>query len=431
MKRILLSAALLTATTTSFAQNQGVIRCGSDNHYEQHLANHPEVVQERQELEEFTAKFVENYNPHAKTASITIPVVFHINDPSNPQKVNSAQIQSALTILNEDFTATNADISDIRPEFQSVIANMDINFCLATIDPNGNPTTGITYHTNNYNGREPDGYGTSVKSVSYWPGEKYLNIWIVNETEDDGSEYNSGWAFLPDNWALNNGIDGIVYNHRYLGYAGSSEVSGPNSWQAEMARVLTHEVGHYLNLHHTFYNYCSSPGDYVDDTPYVYYHGSNNCEQLGTLCPSTTVVQDQNYMDYTPCPSMFTAGQKARVMAALNSNVAGRNNLWTDANLIAVGCKSNVGLDELSEIHSAQLSPNPTESTFNVTFNLTGTENVTIRVRNAVGQQVEIVEQTVKGNDAVTFDLSNSPSGVYFVEIGNETGSIIKKLVKH
>lgn len=421
--RKIITSALILATFPLVAQTNS-IRCGSDNYYQEHLKNHPEVVQERNKLETFIA----NYSSTSVTksnASITIPVVFHVNDPTNPQKVTMAQIQSALDILNEDFTATNSDISSIRPEFQNMIADMDINFCLATKDPNGQSTTGITYHQNNYNGREPNGYGAAVKGVSYWPGDKYLNIWIVNYVEDDGSLYNSGWAFLPDNWIANNELDGIVYNHRYLGYTGSSDVSGPTSWQAEMARVLTHEVGHYLNLYHTFENYCSSPGDYVDDTPYVYYHGSNNCEQLGTFCQGTSVVQDQNYMDYTPCPSMFTEGQKTRIHAALNSSVAGRSNLWTNANLVATGCMASTSsVEELSS--SFTVHPNPATNTVKIT----GVSNESmIQIVDSKGREVH--PEMHFSPEGIECDISSLRVGFYLIQISTSERFETIKLVKN
>lgn len=332
MRQFLLLLAFIPFAT--FAQDH----CGTDRVNKAFFDKHPEAVQERKALNDFTKTFDSST---LRTTAITIPVVFHVNDPSNPQKVTLAQVQSAIDILNEDFNADNPEFGSLRPEFQPIAADIEITFCLASLDPDGNPTDGITYHYNSYNGREPDGLGTSVKSVSSWPNDKYLNIWVVNETENDGSLYNSGWAFYPYTGYADDGIDGIVYNHRYLGYGeGSSEVSGTSSWQAEMARVLTHEVGHYLNLHHTFENYCSSPGDEVSDTPPVYYHGSNNCDQLGTFCSGVTVVNDENYMDYTPCPSMFTEGQKTRMLAALSSSVGYRNNLWSPANLAATGCAS-------------------------------------------------------------------------------------------
>lgn len=260
MKKHLLGLGLALGAF-SYAQDSN--HCGEGKNMEAFYEAHPEVVAEREALEAFTA----NFNAEDLTRStIVIPIVFHVNDPVNPGKVTLAQVQSAVDILNEDFNGLNPDYEDVRGEFYGIRADLGIEFCLAAIDPDGNPTDGITYHYNDYNGREPDGYGSSVKGVEIWPTDQYLNIWIVNETEDDGSLYNSGWAFLPSDYWYENELDGIVYNHRYLGYGeGSSEVSGTDSWQAEMARVLTHEIGHYLNLHHTFYNYCSSPGDYCDD----------------------------------------------------------------------------------------------------------------------------------------------------------------------
>ncbi len=429
MKKTIFFGALLLMGSTQ-AQNGGTFRCGSDNYYHQHLQAHPEVVQERNELENFTTKFIDKYNPLTKSASITIPVVFHVNDPTNPQKVTPAQIQSALDILNEDFTATNSDIANIRPEFSGIIANMDINFCLATKDPQGNATTGITYHTNNYNGREPDGYGSAVKGVEYWPGDQYLNIWVVNETEDDGSLYNSGWAFLPDSWVASNNLDGIVYNHRYLGYVGSSDVDGPTSWQAEMARVLTHEVGHYLNLHHTFENYCSSPGDNVSDTPPVYYHGSNNCDQLGTMCSGVNMVNDQNYMDYTPCPSMFTEGQKTRVLAALNSNVAGRNNLWSTSNLIAVGCTPSVSVDEL-EKPTVQVYPNPAQSEIQLQFDRPLGNNTSISILDGTGKLIST--QSINLTNITLFNMSieHLETGLYFIQVANKDFTQTIRVVKN
>ncbi len=324
----------------SFSQEREVesnVKCGS---YQANLEieqQYPDIHEERNQLNIWTKQYETSSN---KTRSgYVIPVVFHINDPSNPQKVTLAQVQSAINILNEDFNAQNPDINTVRAPFSGIVADVGVSFCLATKDPQGNPTTGITYHTNNLNGREPDGTGSAVKSISAWPCEKYLNIWIVNRTENDNSLYNSGWAYYPSTSLADQSLDGIIYNHRYLGYGqGSSDVSGPGSWQANMARVLTHEVGHYLNVKHTFENYCNAPGDDVADTPPVYHHGSNNCNSNWTLCSGVTTVNEENYMDYSDCPKMFTNGQKARMLAALNSNVGYRNNLWSQTNLVETGC---------------------------------------------------------------------------------------------
>ena len=324
-------------------QGQTSIKCTTSEINKKYFEEHPEAKKEREWLNKKSR--LAELNKTVVLTSVTIPIVFHVNDATNPQKVTLAQVQSAVVILNEDFNGLNPEFNSLRVEFQSIASNLEIIFCLASIDPDGNATNGITYHYNNYNGREPNGNGGSVKAVSVWPCDKYLNVWVVNEVEDDNDLYWSGWAFYPSTSLANQGLDGIIYNHRYLGYGeGSSDVSGPTSWQAKMARVLTHEVGHYLNLMHTFENYCTSPGDEVTDTPPVYHHGSNNCDQNWTLCTGITIVNDENYMDYTDCPSMFTDGQKTRVLTALNSTVGYRNNLWSAANLIEVGCQSVIAV---------------------------------------------------------------------------------------
>ncbi len=295
----------------------------------------PAARKRAEKMEAFTKSFIANARQlrasaqATQPAQYTIPVVFHINDPVNPYKVTMEQIRSAIDILNQDYNLLNQDYSQIDSRFIGLAANLHITFKLADIDPNGNPTTGVTYHINDLDGRSPDGSGSAVKSVSYWPGEKYLNIWIVSEVEQKGVYNNSGWTYLPDDGVAAAHLDGVVYNWRYLGAPGigSSENGYPN-----MKRVLTHEVGHFLNLWHTFENGCSTPGDYVDDTPPTQ-SNFGGCNLNANWCGAVANVE--NYMDYSSCVKMFTLGQKDRMMAALNSAVASRNNLWTSANLAA------------------------------------------------------------------------------------------------
>ena len=427
MKQLLLFVFL--APIFSIAQNHQ--RCGQGKHMAEFYANNEEARIEREDLERFTAEFTSTES----RADIIIPVVFHVNDPINPGKVTVAQVESAIDILNEDFNADNPDYGSVRPEFMNTRADIGIQFCLATKDPSGSSTTGITYHNNSYNGREPGGNGGSVKAVSNWPNDQYLNIWIVNETENDGSIYNSGWAFLPSNYWANNDLDGIVFNHQFLGYGeGSSQVSGVNSWQAEMARVLTHEVGHYLNVYHTFENYCSAPGDYCDDTPAVYYHGSNNCEQLGEKCSGVTVVNDENYMDYSVCSRMFSENQKTRMLAAVNSSVASRNNLWTAGNLQATGCNpSSTGIEENEFTGSMSVYPNPIEGELTLNYVGVNAGYYSFSVSDLLGR-TGLIQSKVVLSESGTHHLSipeNLKAGIYILNIENEIGLAKRiKLIK-
>ena len=288
-----------------------------------------------------------------ESSDYVIPVVFHVNDSANPLKVTYPQIQSAMNILNEDFNGNNPEFNSLDPLFQNIAANVGVTFCLASIDPNGNPTNGVTYHYNSYHGMDP-----LLKSLSVWPCDKYLNIWIVNEPFDDGSIYQSGYATYPSTFNANQGKDGIVYNHRYLGYGlGSSSILSPFDWQAYMARVLTHEVGHYFHLYHTFQGACSPTGDLVADTPPVDFYGSSthSCPDLSIICTGYNAVNDENFMDYSKCYSMFTDGQKTRMIDALNSTIGYRNNLWSSSNLILTGCSNATDIELVDPIVTKRL----------------------------------------------------------------------------
>ncbi|PSL43070.1 putative secreted protein (Por secretion system target) [Chitinophaga niastensis] len=298
--------------------------------YKQHPATKIAAGNQEANIKKFIANLrQQRVAQTAQPVQYTIPVVFHINDPVNPYKVTIEQIRSAMEILNQDYNLQNADYSQIDPRFIGLAANLHITFRLADIDPQGNPTNGVTYHYNDLDGRSPDGSGAAVKSISWWPCEKYLNIWIVSEVEQKGVFNNSGWTYLPDNWVADNHLDGVMYNWRYLGApgVGCSENGYPN-----MKRVLTHEVGHYLNLWHTFENGCNAPGDYIDDTPPTQ-SNFGGCNLSANWCG--VVANVENYMDYSSCTKMFTNGQKDRMMAALNDTVAHRSNLWSAANLAA------------------------------------------------------------------------------------------------
>lgn len=297
--------------------------------YKKHPASRQAAANQEVQIKKIIANMRMQRAALAGPVQYTIPVVFHVNDPVNPYKVTLEQIRSAIDILNQDYNLLNADYSQIDPRFIGLASNLHITFRLADIDPQGNPTNGVTYHYNDLDGRSPDGSGAAVKSISYWPGNKYLNIWIVSEVEQKGVYNNSGWTYLPDDWVAANHLDGVVYNWRYLGAPG---VGVSENGYPYMKRVLTHEVGHFLNLQHTFENGCTAPGDEVDDTPPTQ-SNFGGCNLNANWCGAVANVE--NYMDYSSCAKMFTVGQRDRMLAALTSNVAQRSNLWSAANLAA------------------------------------------------------------------------------------------------
>ena len=120
-----------------------------------------------------------------RAGKIIIPVVFHVIHTNGPENISRDQIVDQIRILNEDYSYTNPNKANIRNIFKGVAANMDVEFRLATIDPNGNCTDGVNRiynsgHINAYN---------NPKSIplARWPNDMYLNIWVVSSINSAGA----------------------------------------------------------------------------------------------------------------------------------------------------------------------------------------------------------------------------------------------------
>ncbi|MBT8195482.1 MAG: PKD domain-containing protein, partial [Bacteroidia bacterium] len=262
---------------------------------------------------------------NAGTSKI-IPVVVHVIHEYGPENISKAQILDQIRILNEDFRRTNADTVNTPSAFLPVAADCNIEFKLATIDPNGNCTDGIVrVYSPLTNSSIAD--GAMVKALSRWPNDKYLNYWVVR-TITGGI---LGYATFPGG---NDNVDGIVCGHNYTGSIGTAFFGAYN-----LGRTATHEVGHWLSLRHIWGD-SNCGDDLVADTPTA--AGSNfGCLTYPHVSCNNGPNGDMfmNYMDYSDdvCFNIFTSGQSARMNATLNDPTSGRNNLWTQANLIATG----------------------------------------------------------------------------------------------
>ncbi|NEQ49649.1 MAG: T9SS type A sorting domain-containing protein [Leptolyngbya sp. SIO3F4] len=284
----------------------------------------PGMDSAQQALEEFTESFIQSSNMRDNRSVYVIPVVFHIIHDNGPENISDAQVMDCIRITNRDFNAMNLDLHEVAPSFVNVIGDARMEFRLAQIDPNGNPTTGIEriQSTLTYNGND-------AAKFNPWPRSRYLNVWVVDDIASGAAAY----AYLPS--SVNNApnIDGIMSRDEYVGSFGTAN--------AARSRTLTHEIGHYLNLAHPwgFSNNATLPSncntdDQVGDTPNtIGTIGSCNTSQV--TCGSLDNIQ--NFMDYSSCERMFTAGQVARMESALNSSVSQRNQLWTVSNLQATG----------------------------------------------------------------------------------------------
>lgn len=301
--------------------------CGTDEMVREAKRIYPEYSENLRQLEAFTREYIQN-NPAQRTSGTVqyvIPVVFHVVHNYGPENISKAQILDAVDIFNKSFQKLYGDSVLVASAFRPIIADCQIEFRLAQIDPNGNCTDGITRTVSSLTYTA----GDNVKGLIDWPYNKYFNIWVVNNIASGAA----GYAYYP---GITGSIDGVVIRHDYTGSIGTS--SGSNY----AARSLVHEAGHWLNLPHTWGS-TNNPGlpancsddDFVQDTPNTIGVANFSCDTAQVTCNSLDNVQ--NYMDYASCHYMFTEGQKARMHAALNSIIGQRNSLWQPSNLIATG----------------------------------------------------------------------------------------------
>jgi hypothetical protein len=197
---LLLVTSLLLSIST-FGQHA---QCGSDFAVQQALNEHPELAQEMEALETYT----ENFVPTGERVVRIVPIVFHVIHNYGVENISKDQIEDAVRIINEDFNLENEDQSLVIPEFQDIVANVEFEFRLARIDPNGNCTDGITRTVSELTFNADN----NVKELISWPRNKYLNVWVVDNITFGAG----GYAYLPGS-APSPQDDGIVVLHDQLG----------------------------------------------------------------------------------------------------------------------------------------------------------------------------------------------------------------------
>jgi PKD repeat protein len=327
----LVCAGALLSSNFIFAQDLKF--CGTTEAMNKAFAENPALYQQYLQAEaelkiqdqEAFANGYQQQNRGAMPPVYTIPVVFHILHQNGSENISDAQIHDQMRILNEDYRKLNADNANTVAAFQGISADCEIEFKLAQKDPNGNCTNGIDriYSAETL-------IGDDGSKLNQWPRNKYLNVWVV-KTISSGA---AGYAYLPGTTAAAN--DGIMILNSYIGSIGTS--------LPQKSHALTHEIGHYLNLNHTWGG-TNNPGvdcsgdDNVSDTPKT--EGWTSCSLTGATCTST-LDNVQNFMEYSYCSTMYTTGQKTRMRTALTTtsglgSLAQRYNLWTPANLTATG----------------------------------------------------------------------------------------------
>ena len=306
--RLLLLLCLLM-TSSLFAQQRN---CGSMDYLQSQIEANPERAYNLQQIEKQTARWIAKNQGEFKDGELlTIPVVVHVIYNNSNENISDAQVLSQITVLNDDFRRLNSD----QDNEWGQAADTEIEFCMATIDPDGNPTDGITRTSTNQSsfGTNDQMKFNSSGGKDAWPAGDYLNIWVC-----DISGGILGYAQFPGGPAS---TDGVVIDYQYYGTIGTA--TSP----FDLGRTGTHEVGHWLNLRHIWGDGGCSVDDFVGDTP-TSDAPNYGCALGHTSCGSTDMVQ--NYMDYSDdaCMNLFTAGQRDRMQALFGSG-GSRESLMT------------------------------------------------------------------------------------------------------
>ena len=263
---------------------------------------------------------------NATSGNYIIPVVVHIihngEAVGTGTNLSEAQIQSQIQVLNNDFRRLNADAVKTPSDFTGVAGAFGVEFVLARRSPEGLSSTGIVRINGNKAAWNLDEEGI-FKSLSFWPSEDYLNIWVINLSGGDIGYASFPVSNLPGmEDAVNNRlIDGVIIDYKVFGSKdfGSFDLDTRYS----TGRTATHEVGHYLGLRHIWGDVSGCSGtDYVEDTP----------PQNGATfdCPTThpiiscnnTAKMYQNFMDYTQdaCMNLFTKKQIDRMTVVMENS---------------------------------------------------------------------------------------------------------------
>jgi len=446
MKKIaILSLLVLTSIVMSGQIN--IKKCTTTPLVEQELISNPDYAKGRaNSITENIAWIKAN---HSEKTTLNIPVVIHIihkNTHSNigiGTNISNAQIEDALKILNEDYSKTNPEYPNPpRNTFLNYWGNPDMKFCLATTDPSGNPTNGITRTSTTVadwdadDNFESDAMKRTVNGgMDAWAPSNYLNIWVCNLSNSSGGGMTLGYAYLPGLQSWNAWKDGLVIDFQYFGTIGGASSSSDG-------RTATHEIGHYLGLMHTFCEDSDTQGNpiccdndnnnwggYVDDTPATedIYWGNvtsstnnNTCNDLSYSNTFTTDVldMDENFMAYSSTSWMFTIDQVNVMNATLNGYRSSLKN-----STVSMNCDGSVGTGLNNyQLENLNIYPNPTLGKLNIA---SADKIKTLSITNIIGKEILFI----KGFSAKTIDLSSYKNGVYFININTDKGTHIEKII--
>lgn len=423
MKRTLLSG-ILFSSVLGYAQHYD--QCGTHQAMLDYDLIHPGYMQGVEEIF-YRAK---QLGTQDRSTVYTIPVVVHVVYNTPEENLHDSIIFNQIARLNEDYRRLNADTVNLRDTFNTIVGDSYIEFQLAVVDPNGNPTTGITRTSTTQTsflgvGTFPaEGVKSSANGgVDPWDQTRYLNIWICDMSLF-GTPFLLGYATPPadlPHWpagSTDGMSDGVVIQYQAFGSNNPNVLDLGGGPVDVEGRTTVHEVGHYLGLRHIWGDGDCTAEDGIDDTPNADAQSNQDCNLTANTCVDNIgVLGDlpnmvENYMDYSAetCQNSFTLGQIDMMRSILENY---RYDLINGNPALGISSDDH---------HHFSVYPNPSTGLINLT-GLTA-ENTKITVFSESGQ---VVLQDETSSDHHELNLTSK--GVYFVSLTTSEESVVLRVV--
>jgi hypothetical protein len=395
--------------------------CGTQVLMEQIMSNpiqRQAYLEQQEKFEIELQKFETSRNSLSTNALIRIPVAVHY--PTSGTVTDAIKTclrrlaQKQIDILNADYNMVNTDISIWNNNDSAFFpgistGNLNVQFVIATENHPAasglnNGDLAVTFGT--------DFLGTADTDTT-WAG--YCNLVVRNISggilgySPLGGSPSQGMTVVIDNNAFGATLSPTPTT--CTGYVPASPYN--------RGRTLTHELGHFFNLNHTFQSCdganCATSGDRVCDTPSAN-TPAYGCPALGTVSGCVDTQLTMNYMDYTDdaCMYMFTAGQATRMLAWYNSI---KNQLSTTA------LSNETFLENQFSIY-----PNPNKGSFTIEFKEL-VNSFSVEIFDITGKTIYENNYDQSSNLLQLINLDNVTSGVYFINVKSDKGLVTKKLV--